>query len=130
MGHWTQCQKLDHLKESCKVYVQSIALENHVKEDDAPMTKGDHNAKIIALVNAAACQCVHIRRVNATVVLEIDEILNMAVESASSVLTEKRIMDVANSNKKHFDRWRKENFAGVTEMEVLYWKEMVCLVEK
>ena len=113
-------KKLDHLKESCKVYVQSIALENHVKEDDAPMTKGDHNAKIIALVNAAACQCVHIRRVNATVVLEIDEILNMAVESASSVLTEKRIMDVANSNKKHFDRWRKENFAGVTEMEVLY----------
>lgn len=120
-------KKLDHLKESCKVYEQSIGLENHVKENvglgpgnDAPMTKGDHNAKIIALVNAAACQCVRIRRINVTVVLEIDEMLNMTVESASSVLTEKRIADVANSNRKDFDQWRKENFVGATKMKLLY----------
>ena len=120
-------EEINYLKEPCKEYEQSIGLENHATEDfglgagnDAPMTKGDHNAKIVALANAAVCQVFRIFRVNATVVLEIDKLLNMSVESASSVLTEKRIIDVANSNKKHFDRWRKENFFGPTEMELLY----------
>ena len=109
---------------ACALYEKCVKYRAPV-DGGTHLIDGDHNANIMALINAATCRCIGIQEMDAEVVEsaadEIQHFLQLAATSAASDLTEKRIADVARYNLMQFQQWQEKGFLGNTaQMDLLF----------